>query len=218
VRNVLILLGPPGAGKGTQATRLSSRLSLCHISTGDLLREHLAKGTDLGAKARVYMDRGDLVPDGLVLDMLRERVGQPDCKRGYVLDGFPRTVPQAEALERMVAEQGGSTRALNLEVPDPALIKRLTGRRLCRKDGSHIQHVEFAPPRKPGVCDTCGGELYQRADDGPDVVARRLLVYREQTAPLLDFYGQRRLLESIDGNRPPELVLADIARWAQGAA
>lgn len=216
--SVLILLGPPGAGKGTQAARLSARMGLRHISTGDLFRDHLARKSELGEKARGYMERGELVPDSLVLDMLRDRVAQPDCKSGYVLDGFPRTVPQAEALEELVAEQAGSARALNLEVGDDVLVARLTGRRVCRNDGSHIQHVLFSPPEKDGVCDTCGGELYQRKDDSEDVVERRLEVYREQTAPLLDFYEQRGILESIDGDRPPEVVLADIARWAQGAA
>jgi adenylate kinase len=215
---VLILLGPPGAGKGTQAARLSARMALRHISTGDLFREHLARKTALGEKARGFMDRGELVPDSLVLDMLRERVSQPDCRDGYVLDGFPRTVPQAEALERLVSDQRGRARALSLEVGDRALIARLTGRRVCRRDGSHIHHVLFSPPAQDGVCDTCGGELYQRADDTEQVVGRRLEVYREQTAPLLDFYAQRGILESIDGDRTPEIVLADIARWAQGAA
>ena len=215
---VLILLGAPGAGKGTQAARLSARMGLRHISTGDLFRDHLSRKSQLGEKARGYMERGELVPDSLVLDMLRDRVAQPDCRDGYVLDGFPRTVPQAEALEKLVAEQGGTARALNLEVADDVLVARLTGRRVCRTDGSHIQHVLFSPPAQDGVCDTCGGELYQRKDDSEDVVGRRLEVYREQTAPLLDFYAQRGILESIDGDRSPELVLADIARWAQGAA
>lgn len=215
---VLILLGPPGAGKGTQAARLSAQLGLRHVSTGDLFRDHLARKTELGGKARGFMDRGELVPDALVLDMLRDRVKQSDCQLGYVLDGFPRTVPQAEALESMVSEQGEAARALSLEVPDQALIKRLTGRRVCRRDGSHIHHVLFSPPRAEGVCDTCGGELYQRADDSEDVVSRRLEVYREQTAPLLDFYGQRGVLQTINGDRAPETVLAEIAHWAQGAA
>lgn len=216
--HVLILLGPPGAGKGTQAARLSARMALRHISTGDLFRDHLARKTPLGEKARGFMDRGELVPDSLVLDMLRERVAQPDCRSGYVLDGFPRTVPQAEALERMVGEQSGRARALSLEVADRVLVARLTGRRVCRRDGSHLHHVLFSPPKREGVCDTCGGELYQRTDDGEQVVGRRLEVYREQTAPLLDFYAARGTLHSIDGDRAPELVLADIARWAQGAA
>lgn len=215
---VFILLGPPGAGKGTQAARLSARMELRHISTGDLFRDHLARKSPLGEKARGYMDRGELVPDVLVLDMLRERVAQPDCRNGYVLDGFPRTVPQAEALEGLVAEQRGTARALSLEVNDRVLIARLTGRRVCRRDGSHIHHVVFSPPAKAGVCDTCGGELYQRQDDSEQVVGRRLEVYREQTAPLLDFYAQRGMLRSIDGDRAPETVLADIALWAQGAA
>lgn len=215
---VFILLGPPGAGKGTQAARLSARMALPHISTGDLFRDHLARKSPLGEKARAYMDRGELVPDALVLDMLRERVSQADCRAGCVLDGFPRTLPQAEALERLVAEQHGTARALSLEVADRVLIARLTGRRVCRRDGSHIHHVLFSPPAVDGVCDTCGGELFQRSDDTEQVVGRRLEVYREQTAPLLDFYAKRGILQSIDGDRTPETVLADIARWAQGAA
>ncbi|HVS18316.1 MAG TPA: adenylate kinase [Planctomycetota bacterium] len=215
---VLILLGPPGAGKGTQAARLSARMGLRHISTGDLFRDHLERKSDLGEKARGYMERGELVPDGLVLDMLRERVSQLDCRDGFVLDGFPRTVPQAEALETLLGDQGVAARALSLEVDDEVLVARLTGRRVCKRDGSHIQHVLYSPPATAGVCDTCAGELYQRKDDSEDVVGRRLEVYREQTAPLLDFYEQRGILESIDGDRPPEVVLADIARWAQGAA
>lgn len=215
---VFILLGPPGAGKGTQAARLSARMALPHISTGDLFRDHLARKSALGEKARAYMDRGELVPDALVLDMLRERVSQADCRAGCVLDGFPRTLPQAEALERLVAEQHGTARALSLEVADRVLIARLTGRRVCRRDGSHIHHVLFSPPAVDGVCDTCGGELFQRSDDTEQVVGRRLEVYREQTAPLLDFYAKRGILQSIDGDRTPETVLADIARWAQGAA
>jgi adenylate kinase len=215
---VFILLGPPGAGKGTQAARLSARMALPHISTGDLFRDHLARKSPLGEKARAYMDRGELVPDALVLDMLRERVSQADCRTGCVLDGFPRTLPQAEALERLVAEQHGTARALSLEVADRVLIARLTGRRVCRRDGSHIHHVLFSPPAVAGVCDTCGGELFQRSDDTEQVVGRRLQVYREQTAPLLDFYAERGILQSIDGDRTPETVLADIARWAHGAA
>jgi adenylate kinase len=217
MQQVLILLGPPGAGKGTQAVSLSAQLGLRHVSTGDLFRDHLARSTELGQKVRGLMDRGELVPDDLVLDMLRDRVGLPDCEAGYLLDGFPRTVPQAEALELMI-EGRGAARALSLEVPDDALVMRLTGRRICRADGSHIHHATFSAPRQEGVCDTCGGELYQRNDDSESVVSRRLEVYHEQTAPLLDFYQQRGLLTAIDGNRAAQDVLSDIASWARGAA
>lgn len=215
---VLILLGPPGAGKGTQAARLSALLGLPHVATGDLLRAHLARGSELGQLARRYMDRGELVPDETVLKMLRERLALDDCRAGCVLDGFPRTLPQGEALERMVAEQGWQVRVVNLDVPDAVLVERLTGRRLCRKDGSHIHHLRFAPPRTPDHCDRCGGELYQRDDDRAEVVARRLEVYRAQTAPLLDFYRARGVLRALDGDRAPEAVLAELQRLTQEAA
>ncbi len=215
---ILILLGPPGAGKGTQAARLSDRLSCPHVSTGDLLREHLRRATPLSERARGYMDRGELVPDELVLEMLSERIASRDCAPGCVLDGFPRTLPQAEALERLLAERGERPRALDLDVPDEVLVERLSGRRVCRNDGAHIHHLRFSPPRVPGHCDRCGGELYQRSDDGPEVVQRRLEVYRRQTAPLLDFYARRGALKRIDGNRAPQAVLSDVESWAREAA
>jgi adenylate kinase len=215
---VLILLGPPGAGKGTQAARLSALLGVPHVSTGDLLRAHMARGSELGLLARRFVDRGELVPDETVLRMLQERVSSADCESGCVLDGFPRTLPQGEALERLVAEQGWSVRVVNLDVPDAVLVERLTGRRLCRRDGSHIHHVRFAPPRTAGRCDQCGGELYQREDDRSEVVARRLEVYRAQTAPLLDFYAARGVLRAVDGDRAPEAVLAELQRLTQEAA
>jgi len=215
---VLILLGPPGAGKGTQAARLSALLGVPHVSTGDLLRAHLARGSELGQLARSYMDRGELVPDETVLKMLQERLAQTDCRAGCLLDGFPRTLPQGEALERMVAEQGWKVRVINLDVPDSALVERLTGRRLCRRDGSHIHHLRYSPPRTPGRCDQCGGELYQRDDDHAEVVARRLEVYRAQTSPLLDFYRARGVLRALDGDRAPEAVLAELQRLTQEAA
>ena len=215
---VLILLGPPGAGKGTQAARLSALLGLAHVATGDLLRGHMARGSELGQLAKRYMDRGELVPDETVLKMLKERLAQEDCHAGCVLDGFPRTLAQGAALERMAGEQGWRVRVVNLDVPDGSLIERLTGRRLCRNDGSHIHHLRFAPPRTPGRCDRCGGELYQRDDDRAEVVARRLEVYRAQTAPLLDFYRERGLLRALDGDRAPEAVLAELQRLTQEAA
>lgn len=218
MRRVLILLGPPGAGKGTQAARLSVLLCVPHVSTGDLLRAHMARGSELGLLARSYVERGELVPDETVWRMLQERLASLDCQSGCLLDGFPRTLPQGEALERLVAEHGWSVRVFNLDVPDSALLERLTGRRLCRRDGSHIHHLRFAPPRTPGHCDACGGELFQRDDDRSDVVARRLEVYRAQTAPLLDFYAQRGVLRSLDGDRAPEAVLAELQRLTQEAA
>src|SRR5262245_44002704 len=170
---VLILLGPPGAGKGTQAARLSALLGLPHVATGDLLRADMARGGELGLLAKRFMDRGELVPDETVLTMLKERLAQDDCRAGCVLDGFPRTLPQGAALERLAEEQGWQVRVVNLDVPDSTLVERLTGRRLCRNDGGHIHHLRFAPPRTPRRCDRCGGDLYQRDDDRPDGGARR---------------------------------------------
>jgi len=183
---IVVLLGAPGAGKGTQAVRLSKARSLPHISTGDLLRDHMKRGTPLGQKAKGHVDSGKLVPDELVLEMLAERVAAPDCRAGYVLDGFPRTRRQAEALEARV---NGHDRmyVVKLDVSDDSIVERAAGRLSCKKCGS-VYHLKNAPPRKPGVCDNCGGELYQRSDDAPQVVRERLRVYRESTAPLVDFY------------------------------
>ncbi len=217
---ILILLGPPGAGKGTQAKRLSAELGLPHVSTGDLFRENLSQGTALGEKAKGYMNDGKLVPDELVLDMLFDRVSRDDCRGGYLLDGFPRTLGQASALEERLASQYGSggavVRALSLEVPQDELISRLTGRLTCRT-GGHIHHRRFSPPKVEGVCDTCGGELYQRADDSEEVVAERLTTYAEQTFPLIEFYTQRGLLSGVDGDRKPSEVYASLLLVAKGA-
>lgn len=211
---VLILLGAPGAGKGTQAERLCRELSLPHISTGDLFRANLGQGTELGKRAQEYMNAGKLVPDEVVIDMLFDRVSQADCAGGYLLDGFPRTLPQAEALEaRLPAD--ASVRALALEVPDDELVGRLTGRVTCR-DCGNIHHLKFSPPAKAGVCDACGGELYQREDDSLEVVSKRLAVYREQTAPLVDFYTERGVLSQVDGNRAPDAVGDSLMAAARG--
>jgi adenylate kinase len=212
--SVLILLGPPGAGKGTQAVRLGQALALPHVSTGDLFREHKQKGTPLGLEAKRYMDSGKLVPDDLVLDMLFERVSKPDCARGFLLDGFPRTLPQAEALERRLG--GQAPRVINLRVDDAALIERLSGRITCRACGS-IHHLRSSPPKAAGQCDRCGGELYQRDDDRPEVVAERLAVYREQTQPLEGFYRRRGLLTEVDGNRAPDAVFTDLMHAARSS-
>ena len=206
---VVILLGAPGAGKGTQALRLADHVGLPHVSTGDLFREHRSQGTDLGREAQTFMDKGELVPDSLVLDMLFDRVGRPDCERGYLLDGFPRTVPQAEALEERLGD-GARPCVLRLVVSDETILERAAGRLLCR-GCSHIHHRTFSPPAAPGVCDSCGGELYQRADDAVDVVRERLRVYHEQTAPLARWYEARGLLENVDGERTPDEVFADLA-------
>jgi adenylate kinase len=212
---VVILLGPPGAGKGTQAVRLSAALALPHVATGDLFRENLSKGTPLGARAKQYMDAGQLVPDEIVLEMLFDRVSRKDCGEGYLLDGFPRTLAQAEALEKRL----GSTRAqvINLAVPDSTLLDRITGRRTCPKCGN-VHHVKNAPPRAAGKCDKCGTELVQRSDDSAAVFSKRLSVYREQTQPLEGFYKKRGLLTNVDGNRAPDEVFKDLKRQASGEA
>ena len=201
---VVILLGAPGAGKGTQASRLAQARSLPHVSTGDLLRDHVKRGTELGAKAKGFMDRGEYVPDTLVLDMLGERVAEPDCRAGYVLDGFPRTDVQARALEQRLA---GKVRVhvANLEVSDESIVERAAGRLSCRQCG-RVYHAKSAPPKQSGKCDACGGELYQRSDDAAPVVRERLRVYREKTAPLVRFYEQRGLLTTIDGELAPDAV------------
>jgi adenylate kinase len=217
---VLILLGPPGAGKGTQAVHLCTELGLPHVSTGDLFRENRGQGTPLGRKAEEFMSRGELVPDALVLDMLFERVSRPDCDSGYLLDGFPRTIAQAEALEQRLRsqERGVTVRALSLEVPEAELVSRLTGRLTCRSCDASF-HLRFKPPAKEGVCDVCSEEaLYQRDDDSEAVVKNRLEVYREQTLPLIEFYSRRGLLTAIDGNRPPREVQTTLIRAARGEA
>ncbi len=205
---VIILMGAPGAGKGTQAARLSAHASLAHISTGDLFRENLKQETALGKKVKGYMESGNLVPDELVLDMLFDRVSRKDCAAGYILDGFPRTVPQAEALGERLGDSV-ELLALNLEVPDDLIVERASGRLLCR-GCSHIHHAKFSPPKAEGVCDNCGGELYQRKDDAADVVGQRLAVYHEQTAPVEKFYGAQGVLKSINGVRSPDEVFTEL--------
>jgi adenylate kinase len=216
---VLILLGPPGAGKGTQAARLGESLGLTHVSTGDLFRTHLEHDTPVGQRARAYMDKGELVPDEVVLEMLTHRLAERDCSEGCLLDGFPRTRPQAEALEQVVLERGWTLQAISLEVPNRVLVERLSGRRMCRRNGEHIHHVRFGPvPRVEQRCNECGGELYQREDDSAEVVLHRLEVYHRSTEPLMDFYRDRGVLSVVDGDRAPEVVLAEIERLAQEAA
>ncbi len=195
----IVFLGPPGAGKGTQAKRITERYGIPQISTGDMFREHLSKGTELGKKAKEYMEKGQLVPDEIVLSMVEERLKQPDCEKGFILDGFPRTVPQAEALDEMLAKWGKKIDyAIAIEVPDEELVKRLTGRRTCKKCGM-MYHVIFKPPKEEGKCDACGGELYQRADDNEETVRNRLKVYHESTAPLIDYYEKKGVLHRVDG-------------------
>ncbi len=202
----LILFGPPGAGKGTQAERLQVDFQLPFISTGDMLRGNVKDGTELGEQAKEYMDAGDLVPDELIVAMAAERLQEEDARDGFILDGFPRTLDQADALEKQLSELGRRvTAALLVDVPDEELIRRLSGRRVCVKAG-HNYHVEFDPPKHEGVCDQDGSRLIQRDDDKPEVVENRLRVYHEQTEPLVEYYDEHGLMRRIDGTRPPAEV------------
>jgi len=195
----VIFLGPPGAGKGTQASQLAREWSVPHIATGDMLRDAAARGTPLGLQAKRYMDTGALVPDEVVIGLVGERLGEPDAAPGAVLDGFPRTVAQAEALDRLLRDRGvGIDRVIFFDVSRGELLRRLTGRRVCRQCGA-TYHVVSAPPHVAGICDRCGGELDQRVDDGEAAVAKRLDVYATQTAPLLDYYRRRSVLSEIPG-------------------
>lgn len=195
----LILLGPPGAGKGTQAKMLTDRFSIPQISTGDILRAAVKEGTPMGVKAKSFMDAGSLVPDEVVVGIVRERLQKPDCENGFILDGFPRTVAQADALQENLRELGKELDSvISLEVDTEALVERLTGRRTCRNCGRGY-HVKFDPPGTSGRCDTCDGELYQRDDDREETIRKRLAVYRDQTAPLAAYYRQQELLTVIDG-------------------
>lgn len=195
----IILLGPPGAGKGTQAKRLIDKYSIPQISTGDMLRAALKAGTPLGLEAKKFMDQGALVPDTVVIGLVKERIQQSDCAKGYMLDGFPRNVSQAEALDKMLADlKSKIDDVVCIEVPSGELLGRLTGRRTCRACGAGF-HVMFDPPKKDGVCDKCGGELYQRDDDNEATVSSRLKVYDDQTKPLIDYYQKQAKLRRIDG-------------------
>jgi adenylate kinase len=206
----LVIFGPPGAGKGTQAKLLSERLGVPHIATGDMLREAVKAGTRLGGLAKKYMDEGRLVPDEVVIGMVEERLRQPDCSKGFILDGFPRTIEQAEALDSELEKLGLKLDAvLNLEVGDEEVVKRIALRRTCRSCGA-VYHLIFNPPSREGVCDRCGGELYQRDDDREEVVRNRLKVYRQQTKPLLEFYRRRGLLRDVNGERSIEDVFKEI--------
>lgn len=206
----LILLGPPGAGKGTQAKRIVEKYGIPQISTGDMFREAVAKGTELGKKAKEYMDRGELVPDEIVIGIVRERLSQPDCERGFILDGFPRTINQAEALDEMLDDMGRRIDAvINIVVPDEEILKRIVYRRICKECGA-VYNLIFNPPKQDGVCDKCGGELYQRDDDREETVKERLRVYKEQTEPLVRYYSQKGIIHDIDGTKDIEDVWKQI--------
>ncbi len=202
----LVLVGPPGAGKGTQAAMLESQLGLKQISSGDLFRENLKNHTELGQLAKIYIDRGDLVPDNVTIAMVEDRIQRPDCARGVIFDGFPRTLEQARALDEMLALQGSEIRvAPALVASDEVIIDRLTGRRVCRNCGA-VYHVCYNAPKVDGVCDVCGGELCQRSDDLPETVRNRLYVYYKQTSPLIGYYYAKDLLIRVDADQPIETV------------
>ena len=198
----IVLLGPPGAGKGTQADILVKKLLVPHISTGDMFRAAISNGTELGKEAKSYMDKGQLVPDIVTVGIIRDRISMSDCREGFLLDGFPRTLPQAEALDNLMEEMSSNLDAvLNISVPLDRLIDRLTGRRMCRKCGT-IYHLLYNAPEVENVCDACGGELYQRDDDKEETVKSRLEVYEAQTAPLIEYYEQKGILHTINGDLP----------------
>ena len=195
----IIMLGAPGAGKGTQAKMIADKYGVPHVSTGDIFRANIKNGTELGMEAKKYMDQGLLVPDELTVKILLDRVSQPDCKNGYVLDGFPRTIPQAEVLDKALAELGESIDyAIDVDVPDENIVKRMSGRRACVSCGA-TYHVVHVPPKKEGICDRCGSELILRDDDKPETVKNRLDVYHKQTQPLIDFYTKKGVLKTVDG-------------------
>ena len=208
----IIFLGPPGAGKGTQARELAREWSVPQIATGDMLRDQMAAGTPLGREAKQFYDRGELVPDDVILRMIRERLTEPDAAQGFIFDGFPRNLAQAEALERLLKDIGQAIDGvLYFEVPEPELLRRLTGRRVCRRCGETF-HVVSRPPKRADVCDVCGGELYQRKDDTEETVRNRLSVYTNQTAPLLQHYRDRGLVSTIKGEGAIDAIRDDLRR------
>jgi adenylate kinase len=212
----IIMLGAPGAGKGTQAKQIAAKYSIPHISTGDIFRANIKNGTELGKKAKAFMDAGKLVPDELTVELLLDRVKADDCAKGYILDGFPRTIPQAEVLTDTLAKTGEKIDyAINVDVPDSNIVKRMSGRRSCPKCGASY-HIEFIPPKKEGVCDNCGSDLIQRADDNPETVQNRLTVYHEQTQPLIDFYEKKGALRTVDGTKEMKEVFQEITKILEG--
>ncbi len=208
----IIMLGAPGAGKGTQAKMIADRYGIPHVSTGDIFRANIKNGTKLGMEAKQYMDKGLLVPDELTVKILLDRVAEEDCRNGYVLDGFPRTIPQAEVLDEALAGLGEKIDyAIDVEVPDENIVKRMGGRRACLSCGA-TYHIEHVPPKKEGVCDVCGQELVLRDDDKPETVRNRLKVYHEQTQPLIEFYQAKGVLKSVDGTMDMKDVFAAIEK------
>ncbi len=208
----VVLLGPPGAGKGTQAKLLQEQFAACQISTGDILRQAVAQQTPLGQEAGQYINRGALVPDEVIVDLVAERLKEKDCEKGFILDGFPRTIPQAESLDAILKQMNLSLNGvLSVQVPEQVIIERLAGRRTC-KDCGALSHVIFDPPKKPGVCDRCGGELLQRNDDREETIANRLRVYDSQTAPLVSYYREQGLLREIDGVGAIDEIRARVTR------
>ena len=206
----IIMLGAPGAGKGTQAKKIAEKYQIPHISTGDIFRANIKGGTELGMKAKTFMDQGMLVPDEITIGMLMDRIGQEDCINGYVLDGFPRTIPQAESLTKALAERGEKVDyAINVDVLDENIINRMSGRRACLGCGA-TYHITFNPPVKEGICDTCGQELVLRDDDKPETVKKRLDVYHQQTQPLIDYYKNAEVLAEVDGTQPMDAVFQGI--------
>jgi adenylate kinase len=204
------MLGAPGAGKGTQAKQIAAKYQIPHISTGDIFRANIKNGTDLGKKAKEYMDQGLLVPDELTCDLVMDRISQDDCENGFVLDGFPRTIPQAEALDAALTKIGAAMDfAIDVDVPDENIVKRMSGRRACLNCGA-TYHIVAIPPKKEGVCDSCGSALVLRDDDKPETVQKRLDVYHDQTQPLIDYYKKQNILKTVDGTQPMETVFAQI--------
>ena len=211
----ILLMGPPGAGKGTQAAELVKAFQIPHISTGDMFRAAIKEGTEMGKQAKSYIDKGQLVPDEVTIGIVRDRLGQDDCKKGFILDGFPRTVEQADALTGILRDLGLSlTRVLNINVPASDLIERAVGRRICKKCGA-TYHTKFNPPKKEGICDECGSELFQRADDNAETMKNRLSVYEASTKPLIDYYKKAGLYTEVDGRQAIDKVTADLIKVLQ---
>ena len=212
----IIMLGAPGAGKGTQAKQIADKYAIPHISTGDIFRANIKGGTELGKKAKAYMDAGALVPDELVCELVVDRIHQDDCKNGFILDGFPRTIPQAEALTEALLKDGESMDlAVDIDVPDENIIRRMSGRRACLNCGA-TYHIVNIPTKKEGICDRCGSEIVLRDDDKPETVKTRLLVYHDQTQPLIDYYKGQNILKTVDGTQPMDTVFNQIVALIEG--